>query len=283
MKPPWLKQFLNFFFPRSCPLCAGDVAAGHPWALCAGCFGRISLWDGHVCRVCGLPLPDGGAHCRVCRRRGRSFRLARSAGLYEGVLGSALRQLKYGGRASLSRPLGYLLAKVWGGFPEKESIDGVTAVPLHFWRKRRRGYNQSELLARAFCRETGLRWMGNCLVRKRGTRSQTELGREDRLANVESAFRAGPAGALEGKNILVIDDVCTTGATLESCARALKEAGAKGVFALTVARQMGGGGLGGEIRRYRRDPHEHEGGHEDQRRYPHGPPNDFRSPLLPQF
>ncbi len=234
----FLKHLLNFVFPRGCPLCRSDVPADYPWVICPECFGRISSWKGLACETCGLPLPDGGSHCHVCRRRKRAFWTARSAGVYDGVLKDALRQLKYRGRASIARPLGHFLAEYWKGMREECPVDAVAAVPLHFWRMRRRGYNQAELLARAFCRETGLPWAGRCLVRKRITRSQTELDLEKRFANVEGAFIVRKTERVKGKTILLIDDVCTTGATLEACAAALKDAGAKSVHGLTAARQV---------------------------------------------
>lgn len=233
-----LKNLLNFVFPRGCPLCRNDVPAGYPWALCPGCVGRISAWKGQGCETCGLPLPDGGAHCYVCRHRKRSFRKARSAGIYDGVLKDALRQLKYRGRVSLAKPLGRFMADYWKDISIAESIDGVVAVPLHFWRMRRRGYNQAELLAQAFCRETRVPLVGKCLARKRITPSQTELDQEMRFANVAGAFAVINPELIKGKTILLIDDICTTGATLEACASALREGGAKAVFGLTVARQV---------------------------------------------
>jgi ComF family protein len=119
-------------------------------------------------------------------------------------------------------------------------VDGVLPVPLHFWRHTWRGYNQAELIAQIFCKKTGLPLMENVLARRRRTRPQTTLRREERVHNVTGAFKVevnAVGAAVRGKRILLLDDVCTTGATLDACAQALKDAGAHSVSALTVARQ----------------------------------------------
>jgi ComF family protein len=134
--------------------------------------------------------------------------------------------------------LGRWLAKEGTFLEELRPVDAVMAVPLHFWRKHRRGYNQSELLADAFCRETGLLHLKSVLRRKKLTRSQTELGRGERFENVAGAFTIRHPERIRGKSVLLVDDICTTGATLEACARVLREAGARQVNALTVARQI---------------------------------------------
>ncbi len=209
-----------------------------PYALCADCWSKVPVWEGLICETCGVPLPDGGRHCYLCRRIRRSFHTCRSAALYEGVMKTCLWLLKYQGKDFLAEPLGRFLAEKCSSFPEMSGVEGVLPVPLYFWRKRRRGYNQSELLATVFCRETSFPLMTGVLRRRKPTRTQTELGREERFANVENAFEVEKPENVRGKNLLLIDDVCTTGATLDACARALKTAGARRVGALTVARQI---------------------------------------------
>jgi ComF family protein len=145
-------------------------------------------------------------------------------------------RLKFGGRAELARPLGRLMADLWRGEPRLGPVDGVLPVPLHWVRERRRGYNQALLLAKDFGRRTETPLWDGVLRRKRSTKPQTELGRESRRANVEGAFEVKRPERVRGKSLLLVDDVCTTGATLEACARALKAAGARRVGALTAAR-----------------------------------------------
>jgi ComF family protein len=135
-------------------------------------------------------------------------------------------------------PLGRLLAEKMRESPELRVSEGIVPVPLHFWRERKRGYNQSELLAVSLGNLTGLPVERRALKKIRPTRSQTELSREERIENVAGAFAVRRPETVRGRTLVLVDDVCTTGATLDACASALKEAGAKRVLALTVARQI---------------------------------------------
>lgn len=193
-------------------------------------------WHGRTCRVCGLALPDGGARCWDCRKRRRDFRFCRSVGLYAGSLKSAVRALKYAGREALGPPLARLLSAL-AGRPELRGADALVPVPLHFVRKHARGFNQAEILARGVSAETGTP-VWDALRRRRWTRPQAGLRREARRRNVDGVFEARRSAEtlLKGRWVILVDDVCTTGATLEACARALRAAGARRVDAITLAR-----------------------------------------------
>ena len=145
--------------------------------------------------------------------------------------------LKYGGADYLAREMGCLMAVRFCKYPELSAAEIVMPVPLFPKRRRKRGYNQSALLARWLAEETGLMYDETSLARTRDTVSQTKLGRKGRLANMTGAFACKNPAAVKGKVILLVDDVATTGATLEGCAAALKAAGAKKVFAYTFARE----------------------------------------------
>jgi ComF family protein len=152
--------------------------------------------------------------------------------------GSLRHKLKYAGKDYVAGPLGRLLAEKMRESPELRVSEGIVPVPLHFWRERKRGYNQSELLAVSLGNLTGLPVERRALKKIRPTRSQTELSREERIENVAGAFAVRRPETVRGRTLVLVDDVCTTGATLDACASALKEAGAKRVLALTVARQI---------------------------------------------
>nr|QGT50790.1 hypothetical protein Elusimicrob2101_0530 [uncultured Elusimicrobia bacterium] len=145
--------------------------------------------------------------------------------------------LKYGGADYLAKEMGKLMAVRFCTYPELAEAETVMPVPLFPKRLRKRGYNQSELLAVSLACETGLACDVCSLVRTRDTVSQTTLGRKGRLSNMTGAFVCKNPSAVKGKVILLVDDVATTGATLEGCAAALKAAGAKKVFAYTFARE----------------------------------------------
>ncbi|MGQ9785493.1 MAG: ComF family protein [Anaerolineae bacterium] len=161
----------------------------------------------------------------------------RSAVLLEGEARRAVHQLKYAGYAALAMPLAQLMARCWHAAPLP--VDVWAAVPLHVARQRERGYNQSYLLGREFARLVGLPEMGGALRRVRATQAQVGLSAPERRANVDGAFAYYPphnGQGVQGQRVLLIDDVCTTVATLEACAIALKRAGAVGVWGFTLAR-----------------------------------------------
>ena len=178
-----------------------------------------------------FPLDEDGV-CALCRRGASGFDAAYSFGAYEGELRELIHLFKYGRVPTLARPLGKLLAL---GLPREEHFDAIVPVPLHWWKRWQRGFNQSELLAKEIARRTNLP-VKNCVRRVKYTNAQAGLTNARRRANVSQAFRAKGKRILEGQRVLLVDDVMTTGATAASCARALKRAGATYVALLTVAR-----------------------------------------------
>jgi ComF family protein len=212
------------------PRCGGCHLAGS-W-LCDSCRRRIRRLEEPLCRRCGAELESARAGCG-CRARFRSLTRLRSAVAYEGPVEAAVHRFKYQGWRRLAGPLAQLLA-------ERLVIEGLAAgtvvpVPLHPDRHRQRGFNQAELLARELQQRLALREAPGRLVRIRPTIPQVGNDRLHRWENVRDAFAwRGPA--LEGRPLMVLDDVATTGATLEACASALKAAGAGHVTGVTVAR-----------------------------------------------
>jgi len=220
-------QFLNLLFP---PRCVGCRQAGS-W-LCAECMSQISWVEFPVCACCGgRPLADG--LCERCHTSPLQIEAIHSVAYFEGVLREAVHCLKYSGRTVLAEPLGDLMATYW--MEHSVPVDLVVPVPLHAARLRERGYNQAALLAREMARRDGLALDERVLIRWRATAPQVELDAGQRKENVHAAFRCA-SDKLADKRILLVDDVCTTGATLEACALALYERGARSVQALTLAR-----------------------------------------------
>ncbi len=177
----------------------------------------------------------GTGQCGYCRRGVFVFEQARSIGWYEGNLRELIHLLKYDGFRPLSKPLGRILA---GKIPEPEgaAFDLVLPVPLHSNRQRRRGFNQSALLAEELSKIYRIPAGSKDCVRVRDTPPQTGLRAAERRKNVEGAFHVPRPQGVQGRRVLLVDDVLTTGATANSCSRALLEAGAKGVWVATLAR-----------------------------------------------
>lgn len=222
----------DFFFP---PRCIGCARAG--FAFCPHCAQAVPPVLPPICAHCGRPQTRSGDLCLPCHKGERdAFALVRVATVYKNPLRPAIHGLKYGGQPELGGLLArYLIAVAqqppWTAIlPE---IDGVIPVPLHAERMAERGYNQSALLAGGLAGGTGLELREAWLRRERLTRSQVGLNAAERQQNVADAFQADPA--VQGKRLLLVDDVFTTGATLSACAQALRKAGAGAVYGLVLS------------------------------------------------
>jgi ComF family protein len=177
-----------------------------------------------------FPL-DADGRCALCRSGLRAFDAAYSFGAYEGPLRQLIQLFKYSKIPTLARPLSDLLVTA---LPRDERFDAIAPTPMHWLKRWRRGFNQSELLARDLSRRTGLPML-RALRRVKSAPAQAGLSGAARRRNVSAAFRARE-GSVQGKRILLVDDVMTTGSTAAACAAALKRAGASRVSLLTVAR-----------------------------------------------
>jgi ComF family protein len=230
------QSVLDLLFPPRCQACQEFDAQ----PLCERCRRSIRLIQPPFCEGCGRPfdpLAQGAPICSACRQGEFRFDGARSAGLFEGALREAIHALKYHQRTRLAQPLGEMLVSCWTRYATvKENALLVVPVPLHVSRYRERGFNQSELLANVFAQASGFAVNATSLQRVKPTRPQIELQRNERAENVRGAFEVVDASAFRGQTVLLVDDMFTTGATLNECARALRRAGACRVDCLTLAR-----------------------------------------------
>jgi len=222
------EKFLDVLLPARCGGC-GRLGA---W-LCDSCRRGCRRLEEPLCPRCGVELPLVRAGCG-CRARLRALRRLRAATAYEGPVERAIHRLKYEGWRPVGRPLAGLVA-------DRVAVDGLAAavlvaVPLHPRRLRERGFNQAELLAAELRRRLRLAAPPGELVRVRDTPPQVGLDRVRRAENMLGAFR-WQGQDLAGTAVALIDDVATTGATLEACAQALREGGAGPVTGLAVARR----------------------------------------------
>ena len=250
--PSFLSELLGTLFavafPTDCLLCDRELTEPGGASICRACWESIQPWLGPSCERCGLPFASLQAAdsvdslCGLCRQGEQEFDMARSYGLYAGNLRKAILQLKFHGREYLANRLGELLARAFEALPEPDSAI-VAPVPLHASRRRQRGFNQAELLARGLIRRLrgqeefrGLRLVADSLRRIRATLPQVGLSVSARRENVSGVFSVARPEQVRNRTIVLIDDVMTTGATLSACAAALKRAGAARVLALSLAR-----------------------------------------------
>jgi ComF family protein len=233
---------LDLLFPPLCVGCRASVETSH--ALCPTCWSNISFLDGACCTGCGLPFPadpGGETLCGACHASPRAFERTRALMRYDDASKPLILKFKNADRLDYAPAFAQWLERA--GKPPLKDADLIVPVPLHRWRLWRRRYNQSALLAAHLARLTGKDWDARALIRSRLSPSQGAMpSAKARRRNVLGAFRVTDPARVKGKRILVVDDVFTTGATLEACARALKRAGASGVDVLALARVVREGG-----------------------------------------
>lgn len=238
-------------FPSDCRICGEPLVRISRLPLCQACLDAMRPIAGGVCTICGerlfSPYMIGGQEeprCGLCRRIEPPFARATAYGSYESGLRELIHLLKYGGVRPAANVLGRMLAEAMGALESDFAAESIAVipVPLHRTKFRQRGFNQAELIARAAMKinpsRERLRLCAGVLQRKRETASQIGLTSHQRRENLRGAFAVPHPEAVKGREVLVVDDVYTTGATVSECARVLRRAGATKVWVATVARTL---------------------------------------------
>jgi len=226
---------LLFPVPPRCAVCGRELGRKDDREpFCPQCRQRLVWLPPFICRKCGKPLPSPGYLCADCSVHRHYFERCRALGIYADVMQACIYRFKYDGQAELGRPLGKLMADKLGG-EGLPHLDAVIPVPLFPKKETARGYNQSALLAEAVGRHLHLPLIRQNLVRVRDTPSQTWQGRAERQANVRDAFAVRRPEEVADKRLLLVDDIYTTGSTINECARVLRAAGAAAVEVIVLA------------------------------------------------
>ena len=217
--------------------------------LCSACMRGLILIESPICVCCGLPFKSrqGTDHlCGGCITEPKYFKIARAPLIYEQVLTRVIHRFKYNGKIQLADPLAELLLATFRMFWNKKCVDLILPVPLHLKKLRKRGFNQAYLLVRNWRTLAGQYYHDptefqierDLLIRSLPTAPQSALGRAKRAANIKNAFELKNAEQIKDKHILLIDDLYTTGATVNECARLLLKYGVRQVDVLTLARAV---------------------------------------------
>lgn len=237
---------MDIIYPPRCPICGvfllkdgsdyGEIGVG----ICRTCHADFCMVASPLCSLCGTPFISeaAGDHiCGACLLKRPFFETTRAAYLFQGAVRDAIHQLKYGLNSSLALPLGSILSEFAAiQADDYMALSLIMPVPLHPKRLRERGFNQSLLLARHVAEKLHTELDFLSLRRIRYTAPQTSLGRRERPKNVKGAFQIRDPDVVKGRTILLVDDITTTGNTLNECARTLKRAGSGDVHCLVLAR-----------------------------------------------
>lgn len=238
----FFNDLLNFIFSSNCRVCENWLSSMEEKYICKNCFSKIGFIEPPYCEKCGKLLVESFKGidkpiCKDCHGTKRHFFKARAVGIYEGALREAIHILKFEKKVGIHKPLGDLLVN-YLRVQQKDLIDRidfVMPVPLHRKRFRARGFNQAQLLCQDIERHFNLP-ISLDLKRIRFTTPQMNLGRLERLQNIKGAFEVRDKNTISGKQILLVDDIFTTGATVDECAKVLLKARARQVSVLTLAR-----------------------------------------------
>ncbi len=233
-----MHRLLDMIYPRSCMGCGKPSPETFRY-MCWDCWTDAAHIEPPFCELCGDPVAGTIQHdyiCYACSAERPFFDAARSASRYDGVVGEALRQLKYEKALWLACDMAELMQNCLNAEFPGQTFDLVVPVPLYHVRRRERGYNQSAVLACELAKRMRCKMSSRALRRIRPTATQTNLTAAQRLSNVQNAFQFEREKQLTGRRVLLVDDVMTTGSTVNACAKALKKGGVNSVHVLTVAR-----------------------------------------------
>ncbi len=229
---------LDLILPPTCHICHSFIPNAGALHICPTCRDQLPLVTSPLCPLCGIPfIGIGNDHrCGKCLSNPPHFDAARAHFLYEGSIRDLIHSFKYNRLTHLRSPLALMTLEGIHTFLTAQDIHLIVPVPLHRSRLRQRGFNQAVLLGRVIARDLSLPMVPDALIRTRQTEPQIELSAAERRVNVKGAFSVKKTECIAGKRVLLLDDVMTTGSTMDECAKELKKAGATTVIAVTVAR-----------------------------------------------
>lgn len=229
------EKLINAMYPKhiKCICCKDELLEQNVYDMCDKCYKKLPLIQSNFCQRCGLKFDkDGAGVCLNCKTNNFDFEMARSAVVFDDVVVPVIHKFKYARYKFLAEPLSYLLYDTL--MIQNWKIDSICYVPLYLKRERDRGYNQSRELANHLSKFIDVPVFDD-IVRLRDTPTQTKLSRKERKENVKDCFKVNNRKAVKGLNVLLIDDVYTTGSTTNEISKELKRAGVNKVYVLTVA------------------------------------------------
>ena len=225
-------------FPSCCGICSSFLESFEEKVICNKCWEKVVPYRGQICIKCGKVIKSSfnqPHYCQDCLTNPPIFSLHRSFGKYEGVLKDIILLFKFKRKRILGKKLSYLIYKILKTNPIFLKSDVIIPVPLHPRREKQRGFNQCEVMAIELEKLTNIRFLKDVLIKIKDTPPQSSLDLKKRKNNVKGAFHVKNSFYIYRKNILLIDDIYTSGSTVLECSKILKKAGAKEIFVFTLA------------------------------------------------
>ena len=226
-------KFLNELFPEnySCYNCGEEILPDNKNHLCKDCLSKIYLIK-NPCKRCGVELNSFTNYCHNCKNKQRNFDLAVCSAKYEGVATNLVYKFKYNAEKYISKVILNFMIETIKSAKFLKEVDFIIPVPLSQERLKERGFNQAEILSSLLAKELNIEHCCEAIKRVKATQTQTHLNKLERKENLKNAFAVAEKSKLKGKTVLVVDDIITTGATLDEISLVLKKAGVKKVYGL---------------------------------------------------
>lgn len=235
------EELLTLIYPKICFGCDKSLPPKHEGYLCPDCLDKINKPQPPFCISCGKSIDPAPGRCGIdrcpeCAGYSYNFTRGYTASIYDGLIKDCLHNFKYNAHTYLANTLAGVMIDFALKHIDIGKIDAITSVPLHWKRLRDRGFNQASVLASILSKKVNKPFVKNSIYRTKVIKPQVELPRQDRIKNVQGVFRIKNPKNFLDKHILLIDDVFTTGATLNECSKVLLEAGAREVWVFTLTR-----------------------------------------------
>lgn len=230
----WLLQEMReILYPPRCPVCDRILKPGEQ--ICKACEKRIRTVSEPVCKRCGKPLQSEQAeYCTDCKKKQHAYRQGKAVFVYQGSIRESMYRFKYHNRREYAVFYAKEAARLYSDWIRRNEIEVIVPVPMYLWKKRRRGYNQAEVFARALGREWGIPVEDKLVRRVRNTTPQKELNDKERVRNLKNAFQLA-SNIVEYSKILLVDDIYTTGSTMDAVAEQLLSGGAKSIYYICIS------------------------------------------------
>lgn len=226
-----IKNLLRILYPARCPIC--DKVGSN--SVCGRCIGKIEYVKEPVCKKCGKPISDEREElCNDCKYHSHNYMQGKALWVYKGPVKKSIHRLKYQNRREYAAVYAKELVNQYGDWIRRNKVQAIVPIPLHKKRRKERGYNQAELIAREIGQEMNLPVYHKMLIRCVNTRAQKELNDKERKNNLKKAFKIGK-NDVQLRKILLVDDIYTTGSTIDAAAQTLQEAGISDVYFVSVS------------------------------------------------